>query len=66
MYKRQVPILIGLGVHELSASVPAIPLIKAQIRGLSRADCEALAQRALAADTAAEVRALLPDDLQTL
>jgi phosphocarrier protein FPr len=61
-----VPILIGLGVHELSASVPAIPLIKAQIRGLSRADCEALAQRALAADTAAEVRALLPDDLQTL
>ena len=56
-----VPILIGLGVTELSVSVPAIPAIKAQIRTLSLADCQKLAQQALAMDTAAEVRALTPD-----
>jgi phosphoenolpyruvate-protein kinase (PTS system EI component) len=56
-----VPILIGLGVNELSVSVPAIPAIKAQIRALSLADCQKLAQRALTLDTAADVRALVPD-----
>jgi phosphocarrier protein FPr len=56
-----VPILIGLGVRELSVSIPAIPAIKAQIRTLSFADCQALAQQALALDTAAAVRALSPD-----
>jgi phosphocarrier protein FPr len=61
-----VPILVGLGVHELSASVPAIPSIKAQIRGLKLTDCQELARQALAAETASQVRALLPDDLQTL
>jgi phosphocarrier protein FPr len=56
-----VPILIGLGVSELSVSVPAIPAIKAQIRALSLADCQELARQALTRDTAAEVRALVPD-----
>jgi phosphoenolpyruvate-protein kinase (PTS system EI component) len=56
-----VPILIGLGVNELSVSVPAIPAIKAQIRTLSLADCQKLAQQALTLDTAADVRALVPD-----
>jgi phosphocarrier protein FPr len=56
-----VPILIGLGVGELSVSVPAIPAIKAQIRMLSLAGCRQLARKALTLDTAAEVRALVPD-----
>ena len=56
-----VPLLIGLGVSELSVSIPAIPAIKAQIRTLSLADCQRLAQQALSLDTAAEVRALVPD-----
>jgi phosphocarrier protein FPr len=56
-----VPMLIGLGVNELSVSVPAIPAIKAQIRTLSLAECQKLAQQALTLDTAAEVRALVPD-----
>jgi multiphosphoryl transfer protein len=42
-----VPILVGLGVDELSVSLPSIPTIKAQIRRLSHADCRDLAQRAL-------------------
>ena len=44
-----VPILIGLGVDELSVSLPAIPTVKAQIRRLSLATCRELAQRALPA-----------------
>lgn len=56
-----VPILIGLGVKELSASIPSIPAIKAQIRMLSMADCQALARKAVTLDTGAAVRELVPD-----
>ena len=56
-----VPILLGLGVDELSVSVPAIPAVKAQIRGLRLDECQRLAERALAAESAQEVRALVPD-----
>jgi multiphosphoryl transfer protein len=59
-----VPILIGLGVDELSISLPAIPAIKGQIRKLRLDECRELAQKALAAESAAEVRALIrePDE----
>ncbi|HEY5892655.1 MAG TPA: phosphoenolpyruvate--protein phosphotransferase [Chthoniobacterales bacterium] len=56
-----VPILVGLGVDELSVSLPSIPTIKAQIRRLSYAGCQELAQRALKCRTGAEVRALLSE-----
>jgi multiphosphoryl transfer protein len=56
-----VPILVGLGVDELSVSLPSIPTIKAQIRRLSHADCRDVAQRALNCRTGGEVRALLPE-----
>jgi phosphocarrier protein FPr len=56
-----VPILIGLRVSELSVSPPAIPTVKAQIRTLSMNTCRALAGRALAAETAEEVRSLLSE-----
>ena len=54
-----VPILIGLGVDELSISLPAIPAIKGQIRKLRLDECRELAQKALAAESAADVRALI-------
>lgn len=57
-----VPILVGLGVDELSASIPAIPSVKAQVRALSLTECQELAARALAADSATDVRALVPVD----
>ncbi len=57
-----VPLLVGLGVDELSVSVPAIPAVKAQIRALSLTDCQELAARALTQDSAASVRALVPTD----
>ncbi len=57
-----VPILVGLGVDELSVSVPAIPAVKAQIRTMTLAECQALAKRALACATASQVREGTIDD----
>ncbi|RJF85977.1 phosphoenolpyruvate--protein phosphotransferase [Sphingomonas cavernae] len=56
---RAAAILIGLGITELSATAAAIPALKAAVRGLLLEDCKALAARALAAGSAAEVRALI-------
>ncbi len=56
--KQAVPILIGLGVDELSVSAPAVPAVKAQIRGLKLTDAEELAKRALACATSQDVRDL--------
>jgi phosphocarrier protein FPr len=51
-------ILIGLGVTELSVSIPSIAAIKARIRNVSMADAQALARRALACESVEAVRAL--------
>ncbi|MFN2397462.1 MAG: phosphoenolpyruvate--protein phosphotransferase [Gemmatimonadaceae bacterium] len=56
-----VPVLVGLGVDELSVSVPVIPAVKAQIRTLSLDECRATAQKALNAADGAEVRALVAE-----
>jgi phosphocarrier protein FPr len=55
-----VPILVGLGIDELSVSVPSVPAVKAEVRRRTLEECKALAQQALAQDTAADVRALVP------
>jgi len=52
------PILIGLGVTELSASPAAVPELKARVRALTLDVCRDLAERACAQASAAEVRAL--------
>ncbi|MGZ8997150.1 MAG: putative PEP-binding protein, partial [Rhodospirillales bacterium] len=54
-----VVILSGLGVRELSVSIPSIAAVKAQIRNLSLDKARSLARRALACRTAGEVRALI-------
>jgi phosphocarrier protein FPr/phosphocarrier protein len=56
-----VPLLVGLGVSELSVSIPMVPEIKAQVRSLDLATCRELAAKALELDTAAEVRALVKE-----
>lgn len=53
-----VPILIGLGVRELSVVPTLVPQLKSLIRTLTVETCRALAQRALAMDTAEAVRTL--------
>jgi phosphocarrier protein FPr len=52
-------ILIGLGVVELSVSIPSLAAIKARIRNVSMKDAQILARRALACDSADAVRALV-------
>ena len=54
-----VPVLLGLGVHELSVDLPLVPQVKARVRTLSYADCRTTATEALACGDAAEVRALV-------
>jgi phosphocarrier protein FPr len=51
-------ILTGLGVSELSVSVPSVAEVKAQVRSLSFAEMQRKAQQALTCRTAAEVRSL--------
>jgi phosphocarrier protein FPr len=51
-----VPILVGLGVDELSVSIPAVPAVKAQIRSLSFSTAQHLAAEALKCASAIEVR----------
>ncbi len=51
-------ILTGLGVTELSVSIPSVAAVKAKLRSLSFSEVEELAQRALRCQTAQAVRAL--------
>lgn len=56
-----VPVLLGLGVDELSVSVSAIPAVKATVRRQNMPACKALAEEVTRMLTAAEVRARLAD-----
>ncbi|WP_083002951.1 phosphoenolpyruvate--protein phosphotransferase [Halomonas sp. GT] len=51
-----VPVLVGLGVDELSVSARQIPLVKARLREFDLADAKATAQLALSKATSDEVR----------
>lgn len=52
------PVLLGLGVDELSVGPYAVPEVKQAVRELDVTECRDLAGRALLAGSAAEVRAL--------
>jgi len=54
-----VPVLVGIGIDELSVSVPAVGSIKAQLARFTLDEARALAADVLALGTAAEVRARL-------
>ena len=54
-----VPVLIGLGVTELSVAIPSVPIIKERIRSLDMDSCQKVAAQCLEAADAAEVRELL-------
>jgi phosphoenolpyruvate-protein kinase (PTS system EI component) len=53
-----LPILIGLGVHEISATPAMVPRLKRTVRLLDAVECGELAHRALEQVTAAAVREL--------
>jgi len=50
-----VPLLIGLGVNELSVSPSSVPMIKDVIRNLRLSECKALAKEALKGETATDI-----------
>ncbi|MBP7141628.1 MAG: phosphoenolpyruvate--protein phosphotransferase [Opitutaceae bacterium] len=53
-----VPLLIGLGVDELSMTPPLLPAVKYVIRAMTLADAKRLAEEALGRSTAREILAL--------
>ena len=58
-----IPILLGLGMDELSVSIPSVPTVKAQVRALKIEDWRSLAREALNCSTAKEVRELVKKQL---
>jgi phosphocarrier protein FPr/phosphocarrier protein len=58
-------VLIGLGIRELSAVPAALPAVRRAISQVTASDCRALAERALALESAAEVRALATELLNS-
>ena len=54
-----VPVLLGLGVHELSVTPYSVPAVKAQVRMLDLARCAELARACLDLPDAGAVRALV-------
>ena len=61
-----VPVLLGLGVDELSVSVPVIATIKARVRELEFSACQTLAQQVLGLESAEQVRAALQPRVQPM
>jgi len=55
---RGAAILAGLGVAELSMSIPSVAAVKARLRRMAHTETQALARRALQCKTADEVRRL--------
>jgi phosphocarrier protein FPr/phosphocarrier protein len=53
------PLLVGLGVHELSVVPGAVARLKSVVRSVTSDECRGLAAQALELDSAAAVRALL-------
>ena len=53
------PLLLGLGVHELSMPTASIPVQRRMVRSLERLACEELVQKALQCSNATEVQELV-------
>ena len=56
------PVLLGLGLDELSMSAPAIPAVKEAVRGLTMADARRIAGEVLACDSVEAVLGKLKND----
>ncbi|MCY3013305.1 MAG: phosphoenolpyruvate--protein phosphotransferase [Planctomycetota bacterium] len=59
-------LLLGLGLRQMSVPASAIPEIKQVCRSVSVAECRGIAERALAMDSAREVKAFLRDQMRRL
>jgi phosphotransferase system enzyme I (PtsI) len=61
-----IPLLLGLGIRHLSASPRKLPEIKRVVRAISLAEAQAVAERALQAETPREVTNLFRDYLRRI
>jgi phosphotransferase system enzyme I (PtsI) len=61
-----VPVLIGLGVEELSVTASAIPAIIAQIRNLDSRRCGDIARKAVSLATEEEIKAYLKEEIHAV
>jgi phosphocarrier protein FPr/phosphocarrier protein len=59
-----VPLLVGLGIGELSGTPRAVPVVKEIVRALDSGEVGADARRALAAGTVAEVEIIACERLE--
>lgn len=59
---RFTPLLLGLGVHELSVSTRYIPVVKNTIRNISIISASQLAEQVLSLPTASEIQELLASE----
>jgi phosphotransferase system enzyme I (PtsI) len=59
-------LLLGMGLREFSVPPVAVPEIKRVCRSVTIAQCEQLAQRALALDSAQEISKLLLEELERI
>lgn len=58
-HTRYLPLLVGLGLDEISVSAPAIVALKAELSRFDAAECRRLLESALKCKTAGDVSALL-------
>jgi phosphoenolpyruvate-protein phosphotransferase len=58
-----VPVLLGLGVRELSVAPPLVPRVKEAVRAVDLDAARDLARRALEQESAEAVRALVPSEI---
>jgi phosphotransferase system enzyme I (PtsI) len=61
-----IPLLIGLGVHDLSVSSPSLPVVKNVIRRLSIIEARKLAEHVLTLSTVIEVEEVLEEAYRKL
>jgi phosphoenolpyruvate-protein phosphotransferase/dihydroxyacetone kinase phosphotransfer subunit len=57
-----VPLLVGLGIAELSANAPAIPAVKQTVREIDTGSAREVVEQALELSSAAEVRQLVAEE----
>jgi multiphosphoryl transfer protein len=57
------PVLLGLGVTELSMSAPSIPIVKESVRKVNDGAARDLASRTLSLSSGSEVRALIAETI---
>jgi phosphotransferase system enzyme I (PtsI) len=60
------PLLLGLGLREMSVPPNSVPEIKQVCRSVSIAQCEAIAKRAMEMESAREIKAMLRGELKRI